>query len=394
MGQAKDRATRSIRKFKNQFEPRRIVLRGVLGHPDGSTVRVPERKDLVYVRLTAQGSALWKVLNDKVGDDWGLPVLLEKHLTGDFWEVIDVDKSALLNVGDGWSGEAYLQNHAWRHEWPDQVAGPDAVNVYPRSIVPLRSYSRSYGGLFIRVTPHRYTYEGALKTFWGSELDLSTYQPISGKARYVLTYVDPRDNILYANPGPITTYSSAIPITLPGMPPYAIPSALVRIWGDQNYIVENDIVDYRILLGVNVPDQAGGVKDASFVVMSYDPTLTNERQLQAGSGITITDEGAGGAVILNSVAGGAPSDAEYLVLTPDGTLTDERQFTTGDGLGATDGGAGSTYQVDVLLSELVEKASTSNDDIYLLEEAGGDILKQRYDTLMQEAFQRAWFYGE
>jgi hypothetical protein len=44
--------------------------------------------------------------------------------------------------------------------------------------------------------------------------------------------------------------------------------------------------------------------------------------------------------------GGAPADAQYVVLTADPTLTDERILTPGDGIDITDGGAGLAVTVD------------------------------------------------
>jgi len=50
--------------------------------------------------------------------------------------------------------------------------------------------------------------------------------------------------------------------------------------------------------------------------------------------------------------GGAPTDVQYLVLTADGTLTDERVLALGTGLSSTDGGAGGSYTLSVDASEL------------------------------------------
>ena len=51
--------------------------------------------------------------------------------------------------------------------------------------------------------------------------------------------------------------------------------------------------------------------------------------------------------------GGAPVDATYLVLSLDGTLTQERRFVPAARLSGTDGGAGADYTLDLALSGVV-----------------------------------------
>ena len=46
-----------------------------------------------------------------------------------------------------------------------------------------------------------------------------------------------------------------------------------------------------------------------------------------------------------AASAGAPTNAEYVVLTANGTLTDERVITAGDGISLTDAGAGSTLTI-------------------------------------------------
>lgn len=119
---------------------------------------------------------------------------------------------------------------------------------------------------------------------------------------------------------------------------------------------------------------SGAPTDAEYVVMQLNGTLTNERKLTAGTGISITDGGAGGNVTIAStvtsdvtsiVAGDAvvlPSGGtgdvtvsvpiagdlilpSYVTLGTDTTLQNERVLTAGTGITLTDGGAGSTLTV-------------------------------------------------
>lgn len=48
---------------------------------------------------------------------------------------------------------------------------------------------------------------------------------------------------------------------------------------------------------------------------------------------------------IGSGGGGAPTGASYVTLGTNGTLTDERVLTAGDGVTVTDAGAGSTVTV-------------------------------------------------
>ena len=158
----------------------------------------------------------------------------------------------------------------------------------------------------------------------------------------------------------------------------------------------------------------GAPTDAEYVVLSLNGTLTDERVLVGGGGLTLTDGGAGGNATLDVVAnadgsivvnvddiqvgvlatdaqhgnrgngtlhtpftavldgfapasgggttnflradgtwaappgsGAAPDNAQYVVLALDATLTDERVLVGGAGLTLTDGGAGGNATLDV-----------------------------------------------
>jgi hypothetical protein len=66
--------------------------------------------------------------------------------------------------------------------------------------------------------------------------------------------------------------------------------------------------------------------DPSFVVLAASGDLANERVLTAGTGITLTDAGAGSTVTIAATTD-APVGADYLVKTANATLTAERVVT-------------------------------------------------------------------
>lgn len=68
-------------------------------------------------------------------------------------------------------------------------------------------------------------------------------------------------------------------------------------------------------------------------VLWYDPTSSRWRLMAKA--------------VAGGVGGGAPTTSQYLTLATDGTLTNERVLTPGSGLTGTDGGAGSTYTLAV-----------------------------------------------
>jgi hypothetical protein len=89
----------------------------------------------------------------------------------------------------------------------------------------------------------------------------------------------------------------------------------------------------------------GAPTNATYVTMSLDATLTNERVLTAGSNITITDGGANGPVTI-AASGGAPSTATYVTMTTDAGLSNERTLAVGSPITLVDGGANNPVTLD------------------------------------------------
>jgi hypothetical protein len=116
--------------------------------------------------------------------------------------------------------------------------------------------------------------------------------------------------------------------------------------------VLNDIATELTASAVNTP---------SYVTIANTALLPNERALTAGTGITITDGGAGSTVTV-ALTGGTPAPAtpSYVTLGSDATLTSERVLTAGTAIGLTDGGAGSTLTVAVNDAELLALAGLTS----------------------------------
>lgn len=85
---------------------------------------------------------------------------------------------------------------------------------------------------------------------------------------------------------------------------------------------------------------------ASYVVLGVTSSLSNERALTAGSGISLVDGGAGSTITISSL-GSADPGAQYLTLATTASLSNERAFTPGTGLRGTDAGANSTYSLAI-----------------------------------------------
>ena len=122
----------------------------------------------------------------------------------------------------------------------------------------------------------------------------------------------------------------------------------------------------RLTAAANGSGGGGAPVDAEYVVLSANGTLTNERVLTAGTNITVTDAGAGGAVTINStdqyegtVTSVATSNGTFVdvsggTITSTGTITadlsasgtaDSSTFLRGDNTWATAAGTGTVTDI-------------------------------------------------
>ncbi len=124
----------------------------------------------------------------------------------------------------------------------------------------------------------------------------------------------------------------------------------------------------QIQCGTDDTSSGGSPIDAQYVVMALNSSLSQDRKLTAGTGLSLTDGGANNNATLSITnpskacgdgeairsfnlgdasapvcvpvsAGGSPIDAQYVVMALNGGLTQDRKLTAGTGLSLTDGGA-------------------------------------------------------
>lgn len=91
--------------------------------------------------------------------------------------------------------------------------------------------------------------------------------------------------------------------------------------------------------------------------------IEGERTLTAGTGITITDGGAGSTVTLSQAT--TTLGAPYVTVGNDATLTGERAITAGTGISITDGGANSTVTISSTLVSGISYVCVSDESAKL-----------------------------
>src|SRR6185369_5449108 len=106
----------------------------------------------------------------------------------------------------------------------------------------------------------------------------------------------------------------------------------------------------------------GTAIQATYVTMTTNAQLDNERVLTAGSGITITDGGAGSTVTIAST--GSFVQAQYVTMALDSGLTSERVLTARANITITDNGANGTVVIAAAGGggTLQSEEFTSDDD--------------------------------
>lgn len=358
-------------RMMNKLEKKKPRRRAMLGKDDG-TIEVPGRPDKVYVRVQGRAEAEWEVYNYRVSV--GLPhvsVIIQQMENGRDWELWEVERTPYLQSSDGWAGLKLLPSHHEEHEWPQGSPGPDAVNVYLRALEPARTEPKTTYSLSLTVRPYRYSYNSVIQYFPGQTLEAAGYlPPQTYQTRWILSYINPVDNLAYLSPGDIVTYSVDRALIAPPIPSAAITSALVELKGDATAFVEEDFTPMNEVFRVIGDEDDGTGAAAVSGGWPYDNIHTVDTVDSDAEYATIT-------TAISGETGGANAIIE--VGTPDqSAVVLNKQFVLRGAGGPQSiqiSQSASPYTIDVTN----QNASVENM-VFICENTGADIAGVRVNT--------------
>ncbi len=253
------------------FEQRRNLLQCEMVGVDSSTdPGVSGKETYVWLKQSGRDGSVFQVFNPHVQRRVGLPVLVgpdpqRPHrlmVMGVDWQTQAAHPD--YTGGDYGSGDSgmdpYLINHARSHEQPDFTPGADAVNVYPRAFVQLKTTGGT-SGLTVDVAAYRYNYRGTVTEYTGeTAVSIATSQPAAGAHRFVLVYLDPLTNAIASIAGDATALT-VVPDT-PNCPNGMVPSAYIKLEGSATAIAERMIYDARMPFSIVDPGYYGATQAA------------------------------------------------------------------------------------------------------------------------------------
>lgn len=231
----------------NRFEPARDFIKAQIVSINGS-VEVAGREGYCWVQEWGNQGSVFQARNTKVAKVAGLAVLVGRGTKAPFErEVLETDPAMIDQPT--YTGQAFINPHANLHQWPAGNPGPDPVLVYTPAIQMFKTTSAETDYTVDVSRLDAYLLDGYIYTFAGGSVDLSSKIPDVGKNRYVLIYLNRITGLLDTETGMET--NEIIEPPKPAIPAGVIPSAFVKIGGNNLVILSDNITDARFFLHEN-----------------------------------------------------------------------------------------------------------------------------------------------
>ncbi len=236
------------------------------------TVRVPDRKDFVFVRLRMDQSEVIEAFNDQVGDQFGIPVtVIRDESAPRFYRVI----SREIDTYQDW-GSPYLVNHAEQHMFAGGTGtvASDVVWVYRRAFVPLGVSPN--GTMTANVASDYYIWDNTVKHFGPTgTVDFSNIRDSLGifEARFVTVFLNGDTSELNYLTGEIFDNTVVVTdptefISVPGANE-GIPLAAIYLFNSMTQVLWKDIFDIRqIIQSVGGSGGGSGVNWANVIIVA------------------------------------------------------------------------------------------------------------------------------
>jgi hypothetical protein len=351
---ASDKLRQTVQDAMDAKQDVQKVFFGYLGNADG-TVIVPGKPNYVYVTLSDGMCA--QAYNTVVPSIAHLPVVCGydiKQKRSDLFRILDI-----RNVPRNGTTESafYVDKHHTSHEWlnGDIGGGTDLVYVQLRQFMPLRPSPVS--PYSINIGRDIQWINGSWQVVGAQTFDLSTYIPAAtsgsgsiANERFTVLSMSPTSGSITITSGSVNVLGTSGMTAIPAAPAGDYPICAVRLFTGQTGIYEtrvrNDLIDLRwnvfsspATLHNNLGGIQGGIagqynhltnaelaavqaisgssggasNNDPFLTTGSSATLTNYRQLVAGTNITFDDTVANIRTI-SAVSGSGTSGSQVVPL--------------------------------------------------------------------------------
>ena len=298
-------AIKSVQDYGGQFTKALERHRGFLGDGDG-TVYVADRDGYVYIRhRQAESADITGTMEPEeviysrsdIPPIEGYPVIFGRDIDTEDFQLLAADSQQLL----GWIFDKYIKDHHEQHEFNEY----DTVWIQKQAMLPLLVYPTSPVSTSVNVYGGWYQWDTDWHYFeTTSSSELSAYVPVqAGRARFLLICIDGETEALHYESGDtFLEYISPRDCEdrIPPPPEGKIPLAAIYLVVGETSFDWDTIYDVRLLFSGGGSMSTGSApRDASFVTMGLNDTLSDERVLTAGTGIVVTDNGANDTVVVS-----------------------------------------------------------------------------------------------